>query len=183
MIFAFLFGLFAFQNACSALNIGEMRGAQFGGSSHGDNPRLRIKGDTAWRSNNETYVLFIGTLLEKKFPNRVYRSFKIKSVIRGDFDTANYLPIITAFDYPMSPLEYRCTNIKFETNKDYLILNVIEYQKGRRSVPNRDTVGSSSRFTKCENILPDTPENREKLIEKYEKTIIIKEPKPDGVKK
>jgi hypothetical protein len=92
---------------------------------------------------------------------------KIKSVIRRTINESTFWPSNIAVYFP----EKGCSDNKFEVNKDYLFLNVNVF--GEDINP----------YMECENILPDTPENREILIKKYEKTIIIKEPKPDGVKK
>ena len=123
-----------------------------------------ISGDTIRLFHNETYALFSGAFQEIKYLSRVYREIKMNSVIRGNVD----IPINSIIG--ISNFRNRCPDDAFELNKDYLMLNVIIYGK-TSIIPQRK---------KCEDylILPDTPENREKLIKKYEEKIIIYEPKP-----
>jgi hypothetical protein len=122
-------------------------------------------GDTLWLPHDRTYALFSGTPIEV---SHSWWKFKINSVIRGDFDTTGYWSTTIG----LFNLSERCPT-KIEANKNYLVLNVLLYRKEAARNPS----------AKCEDVLPDTPENREILIKKYEKTIIIKEPKPDEAKK
>jgi len=123
--------------------------------------------------HNETYALFSGTSLEAEYSWSDYRYFKIKSVILGDVDTVNGSIIETIF------LKKHCPADKFETNKDYLILSIVLDRKEYPNLALYKTKLLCPKPMECENILPDSPENRKKLMEKYnEIKVIIHEPKP-----
>jgi hypothetical protein len=128
----------------------------------------KSRNDTLWIFHNETYVLYSMTLQEGW-------AVKINSVIRGNLDTANYLLTMRG-----RMKKNRCHGNEFEFNKDYVVLNTIEY--GEKSGHEKGTLVSYSLYN-CDDVFPDTPENRKKLIERYEKTVILKEPKPNGAKK
>jgi hypothetical protein len=148
-------------------SIGDMRGrSTYKPKGSGISKKINIRGDTLKLGSHETYALFSGVLLEIIYP---HMNFGIKSIIRGDIDTANYSrSIVAIYNFLLS-----CPDNKFETNKNYLVLNV--FMQGKDS--------PFSPYENCENILPDTPENREILVKKYEKTIIIKKNKPGEAKK
>lgn len=125
-----------------------------------------ISGDTVRLRHDESYVLFIGVFQEIINASYGYREFKVKSVIRGSVDTtASNWSIVRMYNLKI------CSDIKFEVGKDYLVLEAIQYDRPR--------IGHYvSPLKKCEDILPDTPENRQKLIKKYEEKIIMRKPKP-----
>jgi hypothetical protein len=127
---------------------------------------VNFSGDTLRLSHDEAYVLFNGAIQEP-FYKIACNDIKIKSVIRGDYDTTEYKSIIRLFTPGII-----CFNKKSDLSKDYLVLIIIVYEKDH-----------SYSSINCEEILNDTPENREILIKKYGKTIIIKEPKPSEAKK
>jgi len=128
----------------------------------------KIRNDTLWISHNETYALYSNTFQEGW-------AIKIDSMIRGELDTTNYLPIIRQRTVKVS-----CHGNKLEMNKSYLMLNVIEYQNKKEG----EKGSLVSLEYGCENILPDTPENREMLIKRYDRITIIKDkPKPEDGKK
>lgn len=146
------------------------------GKSHGSYIRMpervpNINGDTLILKHDESYALFSGMLSNSpkegnkaKYASEApYLNIKINNVIRGNIDTTNHPSIA------LGALEVRCPNNKFEIGKNYLMLDYIVHDRG--SIVPKIT---------CENILPDTPENREKLIKEYEKKVIINEPKPKG---
>ena len=148
----------------SKLIIPDMVGGPVGVNSPFRKPD--IKGDTVRLRHDESYALFSGTFQKKINPFYVpEKEFKVRTVIRGDIDTtANNRSIIKIYGLI-------CSDIKLEVNKDYLILNAIQHDNSRISP-------YISPLTKCEDIPPDTPENRQKLIEKYEEKIVIYKPKP-----
>jgi hypothetical protein len=154
LLFTFVLVLFAFQNTNA-------------------NDTLKLK-------HNETYALFIGSPLEVEYSWSDYRYFKIKSIIRGDVDTANGSIIETIF----INIKKQCPANKFETNKGYLILSIVLDRKEYPNLAQYKTKLLGPNPIECEDILPDTPENRKKLIEKYDDIkVIIHKPKPVEVKK
>jgi hypothetical protein len=102
-------------------------------------------------SFDENYVLLSGTLLDIN-PSSRYWQFKINYMSHLDGDTTNQGSIIR-----ISNLKYWCPDNKFEVNKKYLAFAHVH--KKDSLVP---------LIIKCENILLDTPKNKEKFKKKYE---------------
>jgi hypothetical protein len=155
--------------------IGEMVSKPVGRLICGNNPayylftRPYTNGDTIKLEHDQSYALFSGTFQEIKNASYVYREFRVKSVIRGSIDTTtNNRSIIKVYELKI------CSDIKFDVGKDYLVLDAIKYDVSSIApyIPELE---------KCEGIFPDTPENRQKLIEKYDEKVVIRKPKPsDG---
>jgi hypothetical protein len=153
----------------SSSRLGSMYGPMIKGTEGGgirrSSPTADIKEDTLRLRYNEAYALFSGSPFQKEYYNGIFANIKMKSIIRGDIDTTKYPSIF------LGTLEKRCPNIKIDMNKDYLWLGLIAFTKDPYML-----------YLKCENILLDTPENRQKLIKEYEKMVIInpaKSPQPE----